>query len=876
MLRLSNIKKIYTTGDSDVTALDGINIEFRQNEFISILGPSGCGKTTLLNIIGGLDQYTSGDLIINGKSTKNFTDGDWDAYRNRSIGFVFQSYNLIPHQTVLANVELAMTLSGVSRTERAKRAKDALKKVGLENQMNKKPNQLSGGQMQRVAIARALVNNPDILLADEPTGALDSATSIQIMDLLKEIARDRLVVMVTHNPELAEQYSTRIVKLIDGKVISDSDPYTAPVEKNSDSKKKKKPSMNFFTALSLSFNNLMTKRTRTLLTSFAGSIGIIGIALILSLSSGVSAYINTVEENALSSYPITIQRMTMDMSSTLASMMEMNSETPEKYPDTNVIHTGDVMNRFITTTMSSVTENDLAAFKKYIENEGSEIASLANDIKYGYSTTLNIYKSTADGSIYKVNPSTVFENIGMGHMSEMSGSSMSGMYSSAMNVWRELLDNEELFDNQYSVIAGKKPTAYNEVVLAVDEYNRIGDYTLYALGLLDIDELKQAMSDAMQGKEVSSGATRDFTFDELLGLEFKLLINSDYFEKDGDVWADRSSDNEYIKKALDEKATTIKVVGIVRPTDGDTVNVGMGYVGYLPSLTQYLINEVNESEVVKAQKADPDVDIFTGIAFNQDETVLTMEDIQKYISTLGEEEAAGMNGYIETMRSSGMSDDQIVSMMAASIPKPSTDATYSGNLSKLGVSDPDDPSSINIYAKDFKSKERITALIDEYNEKVGSDNALKYTDYIGMLLSSVTIIINAISYVLIAFVSISLVVSSIMIGIITYISVLERTKEIGILRAIGASKRDISRVFNAETITIGFCAGALGIGISLLLTIPINIIIENLSGIGGLCSLPPLGAVILVSISVLLTFIAGLIPSRIAAKKDPVVALRTE
>ena len=612
-----------------------------------------------------------------------------------------------------------------------------------------------------------------------------------------------------------------------------------------------------------------------MLTSFAGSIGIIGIALILSLSSGVSAYINTVEENALSSYPITIQKVTMDMSSTMSSMMEIKDDASVKYPDTNVIHSGNVMNRFITATMSSVTENDLARFKKYLETDGSELVSLTNDIKYGYSTQLNIYKASTDDGIYKVNPSTVFESIGMGSMVEMTQMDMSGMYSAAMNVWRELLDNESLFDSQFNVIAGKKPTAYNEVVLAVDEYNRIGDYTLYALGLLDIEELKQAMSDAMQGKETTS-PERDFTFDELIGLEFKLLINSDYFEKEGDNWVDRSEDEEYLKKALDEKATSIKVVGIVRPTDGNTVNVGMGYIGYLPSLTEYLINSVNDSEIVKAQKANPDVDIFTGISFNKDEVKLTMADIEKYIATLGEQEAAGMNAYIENMRASGMSEEQIVNALSANMPKPSTDATYNGNLKRLGASDPDDPATISIYPKDFEAKERITELIDEYNKKIGSDNAIKYTDYIGMLLSSVTIIINAISYVLIAFVSISLVVSSIMIGIITYISVLERTKEIGILRAIGASKRDISGVFNAETITIGFGAGMLGIGISLLLTIPINIIIENLTDIGGLCLLPPMGAVILVAISVLLTFVAGLIPARIAAKKDPVVALRTE
>ena len=882
MLRLCNITKNYITAGSEVSALRGVDIGFRKSEFVSILGPSGCGKTTLLNIIGGLDQYTSGDLVINGRSTKDFNDSDWDAYRNRSIGFVFQSYNLIPHQTVLANVELALTLSGVSRSERRERAKEALKKVGLGDQLHKKPNQMSGGQMQRVAIARALVNNPDILLADEPTGALDSATSVQIMDILREVAHDRLVIMVTHNPELAEQYSTRIVRLLDGKIVSDTSPYTVEDEAPKPAKKKaKKPSMSFFTALSLSFNNLMTKKARTFLTSFAGSIGIIGIALILALSSGVSAYISGVEEDTLSSYPVTIEKTTMDMTDMMSTFMGGDVQTNT---DLTKIYSTNVMLKMLDMTMSSVIENDLAAFVKFLETEGSEIRDLSTDIKYSYSTVMNIYKADTSDGIYKVNPSDVMKAIGFGgNQSSTDMSTEADMNNRAAalgggtNVWKEIIDNDSLFDSQFDVIAGRKPTAYNEVVIAVSENNEISDYTLYSLGLLDINELKQMISDKMKGVDFSS-ETVSYTYDDLLSLEFSMLPNSAYFEKNGDVWVDRSSDEDFVKKAIESAGVRLKVVGIVRPADGSTVNVGTGYVGYLHSLTEYLINTVNDSEVVKAQKANPDTDIFTGIAFGAsgEDTVLTMEAIEQMIAAMPEEQAATMRKFIETMRGSGMSDDDIAKTLSKSLAKPTTDATYEGNLTLLGVSDLAEPSLISIYPKDFEAKEKITALIDEYNAKVGKEHEIHYTDYVGMLMSSVTTIINAISYVLIAFVSISLVVSSIMIGIITYISVLERTKEIGVLRAIGASKRDISRVFNAETITIGFVAGALGIGVTLLLTIPINMVIKSLTSIGGLCALPMSGAMILVAISVFLTFIAGLIPAKIAAKKDPVVALRTE
>lgn len=871
MLNLINIVKNYDVGGQKVTALKGIDIEFRKNEFVSILGPSGCGKTTLLNIIGGLDRYSSGDLIISGKSTKEYKDSDWDTYRNHTIGFVFQSYNLIPHQSVLSNVELALTLSGVRKSERKKRAQEALIKVGLGDQLDKKPNQMSGGQMQRVAIARALVNNPEILLADEPTGALDSETSVQIMDILKEVAKDRLVIMVTHNPELAEKYSTRIIKLFDGKVVGDSDPIKEEIIEEKENKKQKKPSMSVFTALSLSINNLFTKKARTILTSFAGSIGIIGIALILSLSSGVQIYINRVEEDTLSSYPISIEQTGTDISELAQSLMGDNKSDIKK--QNGKIYSNDIMGDMITSMVNGTSNNDLAAFKKFAESGKSDLKDYTSDIKYGYSTVMNIYTESG----YKVNPSTVFEDLGFKpETTQTSHSSMNGFYNS--NVWKELIDNDELMDRQYEVITGRKPKNYDEAVVIVDENDQISDYTLYSLGLKDSSELKEILKNAMEGKtqKVEKQKTTSYTYDEILSLKFKLLLNTDYYSKNPDgTYSDNSSDELYILDKL-KNSQEIKLVGILRSKSKSAAQSSGSTVGYLSSLTEHLINEINDTEIVKAQKENKQTDIFTGMQFPKSDGY-TMEELNAYIATLPADQQAQFTGYITQLKAQGQTDSQIVDKFSSYLAQAFSGSSYDENMAKLGVSDIDSPSTINIYPKDFESKEKISDIISDYNKSVKESEQITYTDYIGLLLSSVTKIINAISYVLIAFVSISLVVSSIMIGIITYISVLERTKEIGILRAMGASKHDVSRVFNAETLIEGFTSGILGIGITLLLLIPINAVIRHLTNIEELAAILPVqGAIILILISMFLTFIAGLIPSRMAAKRDPVTALRSE
>ena len=880
MLKLKNITKDYLAGDSKVEALRGISIEFRKSEFVSILGPSGCGKTTLLNIIGGLDRYTAGDLIIAGRSTKKYKDKDWDAYRNHSIGFVFQSYNLIPHQTVLANVELALTLSGVSRAERRRRAADALSQVGLSDQMHKRPGQLSGGQMQRVAIARALVNDPEILLADEPTGALDSATSVQVMEILKNIAKDRLIIMVTHNPELAKDYSTRIVRLLDGQITDDTNPYDGGEEEAapaSATEKTGRTSMSFFTALSLSFHNLMTKKARTFLTSFAGSIGIIGIALILSLSSGVQAYINRVEEDTLSSYPIQLMETTVDYTSMMNAIMDVNAASATH--GTDKIYSNTVMTEVMNSMLDEVTVNNLEAFKAYLESD-ERVPDLISDIRYTYSTTMNVYAADTTEKIVQVHPSTVFAKMsaGMG-MPEGMEADRQGMAAmtgnNQMNVWVEMLDNPELLEKQYDVIAGKMPELYNEVVLIVDDNNEVSDYALYALGLRDQDEIAETLQKLMQGEKIESTPV-SYTYEEILDLRFKMLLNTDYFEKTADGWADRTKDEDYLREKLNQ-ATEIRVVGILRPSANSNMGAQTGSIGFLPSLTEYLIRRVNDSDIVRAQLADPEHDVFTGISFEQPEQIVwTMDSLMAFIATLPEEENARYSATITQMQQSGMPEEKIVAMFASAMTPPTTDATYEGNLIRLGVSDLDKPSSILIYPKDFEAKESLSDLIKEYNALVDDADQIQYTDYIGLLLSSVTTVINAISYILIAFVAISLVVSSIMIGIITYISVLERTKEIGILRSIGASKRDVSRVFNAETLTVGFVAGALGILVTVVLDMIASVILEAITDIGGLAALPWQGAVILIAISMVLTFIAGLIPAGLAAKKDPVVALRSE
>ena len=895
MLELNDIKKDYVSGSTTVSALKGINLRFRDCEFVSILGQSGCGKTTMLNIIGGLDKYTSGDLKINGVSTKNYKDRDWDFYRNNSIGFVFQSYNLIPHQTVLSNVELALTLSGVSKAERKKRAIEALEKVGLGEQIHKKPNQMSGGQMQRVAIARALVNNPDILLADEPTGALDTETSIQIMELLKEISKDRLIIMVTHNPELAKDYSTRIVRLLDGVITDDSDPYSledmeadirakeAAKVKTSEKKikksgKKQKTSMSFFTALSLSFNNLMTKKTRTILTAFAGSIGIIGIAMILSISNGIQLYIDRVQRDTLSSYPITLQAEAIDISSMVSSMTG-NSDS-EEHEDKSKIYSNDIMGDMINTMVKEVKSNNLSEFKKYIENGSSDIKSYVSDIQYSYDVPLNIYMKDTSNGVEQLNPGTMFDSI-YGEGATSASSSMSsgmgmGMFSNS-SVWNQLLGNQQVLDEQYDILAGHWPENFNEVVLVADKNNEVDDYTLYSLGLKDPEEVRTLFKKMMVGESYETKKDISYTFDEILDTEFKLVMPTDMY-KYNDVtgtWDDYSKDDKYMTNVVNN-GTDIKVCGIIRPND-DAVSTSLSSgIGYTAKLTEYIIEEVKNSEIAKAQLADTSVDVFTGVPFDNDRnTEITMDDVNAYMATLSPEESAQMQAM-----TSGMSDDQILQLFSASLKARTTDATLDSNKSKLGITDLDTPSQIDIYATDFDSKEKVQNIIKDYNKLQQDDgkeeNVINYTDYVGIMMSSVSTIINAISYVLISFVAISLIVSSIMIGIITYISVLERTKEIGVLRSIGASKKDVSRIFNAETLIEGFVSGALGIVVTLLLCIPANALIKHLTDISNVAQLPVAGGVILIIISMFLTFIAGLIPAKLAAKKDPVVALRSE
>ncbi|BBK23940.1 ATP-binding cassette domain-containing protein [Amedibacterium intestinale] len=856
MLELKNIKKDYISGNETVHALKGISLSFRKNEFVSILGQSGCGKTTMLNIIGGLDHYTSGDLLIDHRSTKDFKDKDWDSYRNHTIGFVFQSYNLIPHQSVLANVELALTLSGVSRDERRKRALEALEKVGLKDQIHKRPNQMSGGQMQRVAIARALVNNPDILLADEPTGALDSATSVAIMEILNEIAKDKLVIMVTHNPELAQKYSTRIIRLLDGEVVDDSNPYTIE-EKTAEIMKLKKTSMSFVTALSLSLNNLMTKKARTFLTAFAGSIGIIGIALILSLSNGVQSYISSVEKETLSSYPITIQDNSMDMSVMMQTMMGMNAESKEHADDK--IYSKQMINDIMETMSDQMDKNNLAAFKEYLDND-SAFKEHTKAIEYGYNLKLNVFNEHGKNGLVQVSPNQVMEKLGFGNMAQMQESFMGAQASSNNEVWNKLPENKTLREEEYTLLKGNWPKNYNEVVLAVDGDSEITDYALYSLGLLNQDDLSDNFEALQNGKEIKKDEQVSYTIDELLDMEFKLVLNSDLYKKINGIWIDMSDDEAYVENAV-KNGETMKVVGIIQPKEKALSKNEMGGIYYTNALEKHVVEEVEKSDIVKEQKENKDTNVFTGTAFSKNEkfSLSSLSDEQKMqMAMLSQEDlAAYMSSYNDNVN-----------------------ATYESNLEKLGAVDMNSPSYINIYAKSFDDKEAVADLINTYNEKQEADgkesNVISYNDIVGTMMDSVTSIIDMISYVLMAFVSVSLIVSSIMIGIITYISVLERTKEIGILRAIGASKKDISRVFNAETFIIGLISGLIGIGITVALNIPISMIIEDMSGVANVSSLPVAGGIVLVLISLVLTIIAGLIPSRIASKKDPVEALRSE
>ena len=880
MLALKNIIKDYASGDTRVEALRGVDLAFGESEFAAVLGPSGCGKTTLLNIIGGLDRYTSGDLVIRGKSTKEFTERDWDTYRNHSVGFVFQSYNLIPHQTVLANVELALTLSGVSREDRRRRATEALEKVGLGDQLKKKPNQLSGGQMQRVAIARALVNDPEVLLADEPTGALDSETSIQVMEILRQVACDRLVIMVTHNPDLADQYATRIIKLLDGKIVSDSaaEGNRAPDAPPEAGKADRKTSMSFLTALNLSLNNLMTKKGRTILTAFAGSIGIIGIALILSLSNGVNRYIERVQRDTLSSYPLEIDERTVDMTDTVAGLMDIDTEGKDR--EDGKVYSGSRMTKLMSSWMGGVTENNLTAFKAWLEDPANGIDPLVSGIRYEYNTPLLVWRTDLEKPV-QVNPSTVMESTGMGDMMSMMGSA-SGIQETVMSttarrldVFTPMLDNDELLRSQYAVLSGRMPKEKDEVVIILNDRNELSDYTLYSLGIRDQGELKEQFDQLMHGVAFET-EDLEFTYEDLLNMRFKLLLNTDVFDRYGTLWTDRSGEKEFIAQKL-ENALELKVVGILKPTKSGFGSESGG-IGYRGELVDWLLEELKNSEIVKEQLATPDTDVFTGQAFSAVEqdalSLLDSMEVEEFMEML-EDKGLIPKGMIPEEYRMFLTKDLLKQFVGEGVMMISGN-TLQANLEKMGLSDPDKPAAVLIYPKDFEAKSTITKKIEAYNAAVGEDRAVSYTDLVGLLMDSVTTIVNAISYVLVAFVAISLVVSSIMIGIITYISVLERTKEIGILRSIGASRRDVSRVFNAETLIVGFAAGVIGILVTLGLTVIANIILGGLTGIPDIAALPPLAGLALIAISMLLTLIAGIIPSRIASRKDPVVALRTE
>ena len=972
MLKLKEIKKDYLVADTKVAALKGVSLEFRESEFVAILGHSGCGKTTMLNIIGGLDHYTSGDLIINGKSTKNFTDADWDAYRNHSIGFVFQSYNLIPHQTVLSNVELALTLSGVGPSERRKRATEALEKVGLGDQLNKKPNQMSGGQMQRVAIARALVNDPDILLADEPTGALDSDTSVQIMNILKEISKDKLIIMVTHNPELANEYASRVIRLKDGLIIDDSRPYSSDSDEAPQAAKAGKTSMSFLTALSLSTNNLLTKKARTLLTAFAGSIGIIGIALIMSLSNGIQNYIDKVQEDTLSSYPITIQAESVDMTSMMTSLMGTHAEAEENQHDRDAVYSSTVLYEMMNSMLSADKQtNNLAALKKYIEDDSGELAQYVSSIQYSYDLDMNLYAQDVDDNIVKTDVVELMQNA----MSATFGGDYSSYFAtygqmySVMNAWQEMLPGENgeninpLVKSQYDVLYGHWPEKYDEVVLVVDKNNEVSDLVLYALGLKSNSTLSDDMETFINQDNLRT-EVESWSYEDICNMSFRYIYPADEYKYDEDK-------EEYINVAdedlglrtLYNNGLEVKIVGIIRQNEDALSGMITGAIGYTHELFEYVVKQAETKELVKRQLEDTEHDVFNGLPFlgDEDEKMTksrkteaakeyianatteeladvyveymcvpeddyvdelideqlegtTRADIEKmvldnypgYASMLEQMDDDTLFKYIKQMIAEqikeqyaiqmknmyayssdeslakdfellSLEDDDYLWIYENAMPPVYSESSLKKNLKKLGYVDLDSPSQINIYASTFEDKDAIADAISHYNDTVSEEDQIEYTDIVAVLMSSITSIINVISYVLIAFVAISLVVSSIMIGIITYISVLERTKEIGILRAIGASKKDVSAVFNAETFIIGLAAGAIGILLTMLLNIPINIIVHDLTGIYSLNSaLPPVGAVGLVIISVALTFIAGLIPSGIAAKKDPVEALRTE
>ncbi|MTP72527.1 ATP-binding cassette domain-containing protein [Turicibacter sanguinis] len=904
MLQIEKIHKKYITGDLVQTALNDVSLNLRDNELVAILGPSGSGKTTLLNIIGGLDHYDSGDLIINGISTKRYTDRDWDSYRNHTIGFVFQSYNLIPHQTVLSNVELALTISGVSKSERKKRAIEALEKVGLGNQLHKKPNQMSGGQMQRVAIARALINDPDILLADEPTGALDSETSVQVMELLKEVAKDRLVVMVTHNPELAEEYATRIVKVRDGKIIDDSNPYQVDASQLGQARHANmgKSSMSFSTSLSLSFNNLKSKKGRTLLTAFAGSIGIIGIALILSISNGVNTYISDIQKSTMSSYPISIQSQSIDLISIMSSGQEnmKKLKSGEVDHDLDAVYSNGTELEMASKMTTSITENNLTEFKKYLDDTENEIHQYIgeNGIVYSYDTKFDVYTYDSEDTLVNTDGSTLE---GSQSSASVSSPMMAAMSSSSSNHFEELLPGTEdelissTITDSYDVLYGSWPSKYNELVIVLNHNNEISATTLYKLGLLPSSEYNELISQIEDGETVTLD-TQKLSYEDIIAQTFYMIPSCDlYVENDNGTFDYIGDDNSEIKNLL-EDAVELKVVGIIRPKEDTETVLISNTVGYTKALTDYIIDYTNNSEVVKGQEASKNLNVLNGMEFSPSDDVDKIKDAKTYIDHLGVSEKANLAKQIlqYTYSDNPTATSQMMSMnetqLAAALDENLDDeallsiydhyistGTYDDNMKTFGVVSLDAPSSINIYCDSFEDKDAIADYIEKYNELVDEESQITYTDYVGLLMSSVTTIINVISYVLIAFVAVSLIVSSIMIGIITYISVMERTKEIGILRAIGASKHNISQVFNAETFIIGICSGTIGIGITLLLLIPANSIIHTLTGTDTVnASLPFSSALLLIALSIILTLMGGFIPAKKAARKDPVTALRTE
>ena len=1000
MLKLVNIKKDYNMGDNTVNALKGIDMEFRSHEFVSILGPSGCGKTTLLNIIGGLDRYTCGDLVISGRSTKEYNDADWDAYRNHTIGFVFQSYNLIPHQTVLQNVELALTLSGVSKAERRSRAKKALEDVGLGDQLSKKPSEMSGGQMQRVAIARALVNNPDIILADEPTGALDTETSVQVMEILKEISKDRLIIMVTHNPELANKYSSRIINMLDGVITHDSMPLTDEEleienkinsEKSATESKTKKPTMSFGTSFMLSLKNLITKKSRTILTSFAGSIGIIGIALILAISQGMTAYIDAVQESTLSVYPLTLEASTVDMTTLINAFMNITAN--ESTHENDAVYEKTALYDMIN-AMNSVEEskNDLKAFKKYFEkqitDETTELSTAVNGVQYSYDINMQIYTENVDGEILysdfeKIITDLILKYVGvdMSAMSTLTGSSGMSMMSTSSSMgttlWQELLPGNDgapindLILEQYDMVYGSLPNSYDEIVLVLDENNELDDIALYALGLISAEEIDNLANAAINGTKLDEKESRKWTYQEICDTEYKAILNADCYRYDDatGVYVDLRKTDAGLRYLYDN-AMSLKITGIIKPSEDASTTMLSGSIAYTADLTKHLVELADDNDVIEAQLASPDTDILTGLPFDTTTGTLSneekedafkeyingldlsgkakayiaissipdndflqqqidtakgsmtradmesklaaglgsqmnvsSEEISNYLSSMSDEDFNEMftqmiteqikSQYAAQVSSqmAAMSNEQLAAALDMTLPQYTTEqcatyydeimvfseSTYEQNLLDMGYVDLESPAAINIYASTFENKDVITDAIELYNEDVEELKQIKYTDYLGIMMSSITTIINAITYVLIAFVAISLIVSSIMIGVITLISVQERTKEIGILRAIGASKKNVSGLFNAETVIIGLSSGVLGVVITYLLCIPINTILHAITGINNLSAVLPVGAaLILVIISVLLTLVSGIIPSKSAAKKDPVAALRSE